>query len=102
MKKDYNDMKIFIRVGYIRGLIILVYFCNFNIFVDLSYSQEDEVYHCPKCHKKYRWVQSLRKHMKYECGKEKSFPCQYCPYVGRLKHHIISHLSRKHGVLVEK
>lgn len=39
--------------------------------------------------------------MRFECGVEKQFKCTRCPYTGRQKAHLISHMMRIHDLLPE-
>ncbi|KDR21817.1 Longitudinals lacking protein, isoforms F/I/K/T, partial [Zootermopsis nevadensis] len=39
---------------------------------------EQELYPCPRCKKVYRWMISLRRHIRLECGQEPKHPCLYC------------------------
>ncbi|XP_060535629.1 zinc finger protein 2-like [Cylas formicarius] len=39
---------------------------------------DDERFHCLGCSRSYKHEASLRKHMKYECGKPPQFACHIC------------------------
>jgi hypothetical protein len=51
---------------------------------------------CPRCDKVYRHTQSLRTHVRFECGKDPTFRCQHCSYVAKRKHHLKTHVVMKH------
>ncbi|KAG8308316.1 hypothetical protein J6590_002405 [Homalodisca vitripennis] len=48
---------------------------------------------CAQCGRQYKYVQGLRAHVKYECGKPPSFRCQFCTkafhLAGNLKKHVM-------------
>ncbi|VEN64375.1 unnamed protein product [Callosobruchus maculatus] len=46
------------------------------------------MYKCRTCGKIYKHRQTLYNHARYECGKEPSFQCEYCPYNGCVEVHI--------------
>ncbi|KAJ8974869.1 hypothetical protein NQ317_015530 [Molorchus minor] len=54
---------------------------------------------CPDCGRGYKLKSSLRNHMKWECGKEPQFNCQYCSYKAKQKMHITRHIERMHKVI---
>lgn len=49
-------------------------------------------FECPKCLKTYSYFQTLKRHLKLECGKEPQLQCPYCPkrtiHNANLKKHI--------------
>nr|CAI5817506.1 unnamed protein product [Callosobruchus analis] len=49
---------------------------------------------CRDCNRAYKHVQSLYNHRRFECGKERLFPCYYCSYRGKRKDHLKRHLLR--------
>lgn len=51
---------------------------------------------CDVCLKAYRYSNGLRRHLKYECGKEPQFQCPHCPYKAKQKVHLKSHVALKH------
>lgn len=53
-------------------------------------------FQCKSCFKFYKQRSGLYNHTKYDCGKEPSFPCLYCPYKAKHKANLKIHLSRKH------
>ena len=55
-------------------------------------SQETNLFRCPRCNKVYQLYNSLRRHMRVECGQE---PRHACPNCGRrFKHrfNLLEHL----------
>lgn len=53
-------------------------------------------FHCPACHKEYRWRRNLNRHMLKECGQDPSFNCPYCSYVSKYKSDLRRHCNRRH------
>ncbi|CAG2060618.1 unnamed protein product, partial [Timema podura] len=47
---------------------------------------DTSVFSCPKCGKVYRWMTSLSRHMRLECGQVGKYSCQIC---GRSVHEIV-------------
>ncbi|KAK3915468.1 Longitudinals lacking protein, isoform G [Frankliniella fusca] len=58
--------------------------------------QEDTVFPCPNCYRKFRWKGSLKTHLRLECGKEPSFFCPFCPHRSKLKGNLRKHIFNKH------
>lgn len=53
---------------------------------------------CPQCGRTYNHFQSLRRHMKLECGqKVGTFQCPVCGHRSRRKSHLEDHMLRRHG-----
>lgn len=48
-------------------------------------------YVCPKCHKRYRWRDSLRRHQRVECGLEPKHACPTCGRMFKHKHQMVVH-----------
>jgi len=55
--------------------------------------EEPQLYPCPRCKKVYRWMISLRRHIRLECGQEPKHPCLYCGRRFKHKHHLIGHMA---------
>jgi uncharacterized Zn-finger protein len=53
----------------------------------------EQLYSCPRCKKVYRWMISLRRHIRLECGQEPKHPCLYCGRRFKHKHHLIGHVA---------
>ncbi|KAG8259306.1 hypothetical protein J6590_014775 [Homalodisca vitripennis] len=66
---------------------------SMDTFVSLGLLQ----FPCYQCHKAYRHKTSLTKHLKYECGKEAQFRCEFCPYRAKQKANMNVHVMIKHG-----
>ncbi|XP_066991955.1 longitudinals lacking protein, isoforms H/M/V isoform X11 [Anabrus simplex] len=56
---------------------------------------------CPGCGKVYTWKYTMRRHLKFECGKEPQFPCGYCDQRFKRKSHLSSHIKNRHRFLLE-
>ncbi|KAG8259253.1 hypothetical protein J6590_014722 [Homalodisca vitripennis] len=54
-------------------------------------------YACEACGRSYRWLDSLNRHKRLECGKPPQFPCSFCSYRGRQKVHLLQHVYKKHS-----
>jgi len=50
-------------------------------------------FECPKCMKTYSYSRTLKRHVKFECGKEPQLQCPHCPkrtiHNANLKRHIM-------------
>lgn len=57
---------------------------------------KDYEFICIKCYRRYRYWKNLRRHEMFECGKEPSFQCPYCPYRAKQKSSLHSHVWRRH------
>lgn len=55
---------------------------------------------CPRCGRVYKYLPSLRNHIKLECGIEPKFACPHCDYRARHKHHLHGHMRTKHHLLL--
>nr|XP_012225962.1 PREDICTED: zinc finger protein 467-like [Linepithema humile] len=53
-------------------------------------------FECPKCRKTYKWYRGLHRHLEYECGKSPRFQCPHCPYAGKHRSHVYSHIKTNH------
>lgn len=51
---------------------------------------------CDACHRVYKYKRNLQQHRKYECNKEPSFSCQFCPYRAKKRNNLKSHMVLKH------
>ena len=59
-----------------------------------------QLYSCPNCGRSYSWKRSLYRHVHLECGKERRYPCPYCPYRNTRKDNLAVHVNRKHADLI--
>ncbi|KAL1129447.1 hypothetical protein AAG570_013973, partial [Ranatra chinensis] len=53
-------------------------------------------FYCSKCGKTYKLEGSLKRHKKYECGKEPQFMCSMCPFMTKRKEALRMHIVYKH------
>ncbi|XP_066991952.1 longitudinals lacking protein, isoforms H/M/V isoform X8 [Anabrus simplex] len=60
---------------------------------------EEKKFGCLQCGRRYRHKKHLRAHLKYECGKEPSFLCTFCPYRSKQKSALSKHVQV--GVLLK-
>lgn len=51
------------------------------------------------CGKSYKRKSELNRHQRYECGKERQFPCPHCPYRGKHRQATQTHIALKHSQL---
>lgn len=67
-----------------------------SIFSGLPYYYP--VNQCDVCHKQYKYVHSLKRHIKYECGKAPSFECfiSGCDYKSKRKDNLNAHIRSMH------
>ncbi|XP_031347074.1 probable transcription repressor protein RGM1 [Photinus pyralis] len=52
---------------------------------------EQRIYNCESCNKSYNREGNLRRHIKFECGKEPKFQCSFCLYKFKRKEHLKKH-----------
>jgi len=55
-----------------------------------------KVFACKNCNKTYGHQCSLTKHRLYECGKEPSQKCPFCPHATKLRGNLKKHVLKKH------
>jgi len=65
----------------------------------MNRSCDNSVFLC-ECGKPYRTEASLRFH-KYECGKEPSYQCPFCTYVGKRNTTLRKHIKARHDNRIE-
>lgn len=53
-------------------------------------------YTCKNCGRRYKNKGSLARHLRYECGKEAQFECQFCPHKTKQKVNLLMHVQFKH------
>ncbi|KAL1517278.1 hypothetical protein ABEB36_001064 [Hypothenemus hampei] len=51
---------------------------------------------CPNCGNSYKYQASLKSHLRFECGVEKSLKCPLCPHKAKRKHHMQAHIKAVH------
>lgn len=54
-------------------------------------------FRCDNCGRTYRWMKTLMRHKRYECGKDGRFQCSYCPRKFKHKTDLKIHNLRKHN-----
>ena len=55
---------------------------------------------CSNCSKRYKWLDSLKRHQRVECGnKAKKFSCHMCDRKFKYRYEMRNHISLQHGVL---
>lgn len=60
--------------------------------------QYDQPYGCINCGKKYKWLDSLRRHQRVECGnKEKRFTCFPCNKKFKYRYELRNHNAALHS-----
>nr|CAI5865345.1 unnamed protein product [Callosobruchus analis] len=67
----------------------------YNIFPYISRNTKKEirykVHSCPNCLRKYKWRDSLIRHLRVECQKSAKFFCTGCKKTFKHKHNFIKH-----------
>ena len=58
------------------------------------------VFPCERCGRSYVRKDSLQRHLKYECGKEPTFQCPFCPQRCKRKAHQTRHIRRQHSDMI--
>lgn len=67
-----------------------------NESFDIDISALSELFMCTKCTKTYRLKHSLTRHIKFECGKEPMYACQFCFRRFKHKYDLNVHEKTKH------
>lgn len=66
-------------------------------------NNQHAAYSCPKqCGRIYKTPTSLYNHLKYRCGVEPKFPCQYCDKIFYLRHHLTYHQQAKRNACTKR
>lgn len=61
-----------------------------------SPNKEEGFVRCPQCGRPYRWVTTLKRHLKYECGKEAQLRCPFCTLKFKHKSSLTRHIQNIH------
>ena len=70
---------------------------SYPAFVPVSPRQQ--VHECLDCGKKYKWLDSLRRHQRVECGnKTRKFACNYCDKKYKYRYEMRNHIMSHHNV----
>ncbi|KAL1129450.1 hypothetical protein AAG570_013976 [Ranatra chinensis] len=64
---------------------------------NLNYAGSGTHFRCPGCGKTYLSVNSLRRHVKLECGKEPMYQCSHCPLRTKHRSNLARHVNDKHN-----
>ncbi|PSN29139.1 hypothetical protein C0J52_26677, partial [Blattella germanica] len=59
------------------------------------------VFPCDRCGRSYVRKDSLQRHLQWECGKEPTFQCPFCPQRCKRKAHQIRHIRRQHSDMIQ-
>jgi uncharacterized Zn-finger protein len=59
------------------------------------------VFPCERCTRSYVRKDSLQRHLQWECGKEPTFQCPFCPQRCKRKAHQIRHIRRQHSNMLD-
>ncbi|KAJ8924944.1 hypothetical protein NQ315_001107 [Exocentrus adspersus] len=62
----------------------------------LSAPQLLQKFQCLKCQKVYKHKHILKRHLKYECGKEPQFQCTICGHKNKRRYELSIHIKTKH------
>ncbi|XP_017887195.1 longitudinals lacking protein-like isoform X6 [Ceratina calcarata] len=59
----------------------------------------EPIYVCLNCGRRYRWQDSLRRHLRVDCGnKEKKFHCQLCDRKFKYRYELRNHVNGYHNL----
>jgi hypothetical protein len=56
---------------------------------------------CDRCGRSYVRKDSLRRHLQWECGKEPTFQCPFCPQKCKRKAYRIRHIRKQHSDMID-
>ncbi|XP_076287965.1 zinc finger Y-chromosomal protein-like [Lasioglossum baleicum] len=59
---------------------------------------EDLLFKCPRCGRGYKVKHNLIKHLRYECGGQKNFACDFCESSYTQNVNLRRHLMKFHNV----
>lgn len=62
----------------------------------LDWDGNDEIVSCPKCNKQYKYRESLRNHLRNDCGVERRFRCYICDYSCKRSKDLKTHVMHRH------
>ena len=57
---------------------------------------EEMLHVCSSCGKRYKWMDSLRRHKRVECGKIANTGCPYCHYRTKHRSNMYLHIKTQH------
>lgn len=87
-----------ISIVILTSVITLIFFPDFN-FIPFTQRTSSTMFPCDSCDRKYTRKDNLRRHKKFECGKEPQFYCSHCPYRAKYKGTLQVHIALKHSSL---
>ncbi|KAF2901426.1 hypothetical protein ILUMI_04759 [Ignelater luminosus] len=74
---------------------------SFSTFTLLLHSiffiSANKRFYCPRCGKSYNQLNTLKRHLRLECGKEPQFTCELCLFRCKRKEHLKSHFFHRHS-----
>lgn len=76
-----------------------LFFADLPYILDESFAVDDPLgnrHVCHKCFKQYKSRGSLTSHLRFECGIEKQFQCDYCQFRCKLKQNLTKHVKNRH------
>lgn len=56
-------------------------------------------YPCPQCGTRFTLVKNMKRHFRYECGKEPQFQCSFCAVKFKRNNQLQGHILKKHSNL---
>ncbi|XP_054286050.1 sal-like protein 2 [Macrosteles quadrilineatus] len=68
--------------------------------VEVISPEEISKHICEQCGKLYKQKGTLAFHLRYECGKEPQFSCDFCDYKAKRKTSLNSHVAFKHKDMI--
>lgn len=102
----YSVYRINIIIIYYHNLIMLLWF-YYNglcpaagVYYNLIFFTEDKNWSCKKCNKWYKHRDSLRRHIRDECGKMPRHQCNICQAYFYHRHNLKTHSISKHHILI--
>lgn len=75
-----------------------------EMFLVWSTAKDDGInkpFKCLTCGRAYKHNSTLWTHQRYECGKEPSFLCPFCPYKAKKKNNLKSHTFLLHAAQLQ-
>ncbi|KAJ8975577.1 hypothetical protein NQ317_012850 [Molorchus minor] len=63
---------------------------------------DDDNYECEACHRQYKTLNTMKRHLKYECGKKPSIECPIlnCGYKAKIRDRMRQHVRMKHKIQI--
>ncbi|RZB39181.1 hypothetical protein BDFB_000073, partial [Asbolus verrucosus] len=71
---------------------------KFNLKIHIMSQHEQQ---CSRCLMRcYKNKKSLLRHLRYECHKDPTFSCPYCPHKAKYKNTLVTHIKQRHRQVV--